>query len=1539
MTQQTREWKRRGWIGLIGVALVMSALAADAEGFIPVKPEKLRKADGAVLKDGPAAAGWRWLPNQGNDGLLEAVPGEESAILMMWVDGLVPGAQYEVHGGFWVDLVGEEAGDRVHGAAQFGVAMAEMHPFDGAEVSNERWLVVPGSKVGASYGHQVVLADKLTEETVGMRVEHDAGWLACATVGLAKADRDGKLPVFFADYRGFSETGSALIDGVWVRRADDMTAPLAGWQPKTSLHRALRAGDAITFERVLESGADVNALDEDGLTPLFYAVAASELAIVHKLMSAGASAEVEGQSLSPLVASASISSVELTRLLLDAGAIVTTMPPEDSGALAINQDPRYIHPVMVAVRAGSVPVLKLLLDHAPQLDLQQLVTIPENHKARSRSYNTIFHVNLTRQAMDRGHWEMAALLLENGYVDPNRREPINRGEMQMELANVVLRSGPESMPLVETMLKLGYPPVQSVDSKQKVKADWIMDALSAAVYTGRVDLVRRFLPLVDGQRLDYLGMLGELAVSGGDTAVITMLTERYPDAMPGPLAPAPVSGDKDVVEAVPPRLFLPRTSPPVNPPPGEQRGSHTMAVISSPEASGPASSLVATASKLAGWKVVDREVVEAALQESKWSKPWQDGEYELAELGDQLAADCLVIVSRTQVHKLEVYRFELVEVSTGLEVHREHFRSDSFEPEADLAAFAMRAAAALDAAAENHRHQAVTLLTFPVNGQLADSLALSQIMRAAVRREVDSTPGFITMSRAQSARLVEEQALVGQNTVWAASHLIEGGISPTGNNGVRVELRLDTIRDGKSSRTDVAAEGGVDELAVLVGKLWQQLLEKAGAVPQETSPEYVQSSAKREAGRLLREAQWLLSLKGNPDEIQPMVEAAFALGAPMEKVIPLHLDVLCRKVDAFIPSWDAFDMGRPRLKLDGLYEEMRLLPVTLATSDAYVAQLPLARRLLHQASWYLSRHGKSYLDQDDGSSGKKIWQVIQMLTYMRAAVVESRLDAAGRDSFAVFADELDGLVGRYFAVLSEIEHPPEFLYQMDHMDEKVLSRNPALVANLADLATTSAPLRSLMGYVKWREDRGYALLARKIIERIGNDPSPYLQYKKADLECLLAGTHEAAAAVRRLVEAAIKLNQCKKQDFGQIQYWPVSRDVVDDHSTSYFFHRFWPKLYIYHDTCTLPTLLHTPRPAPDHYLKFTHYLFGSNDFRLLGNDRQSNTTMYGDSFRRQYGGYITPGFGDAPDGSVRRSRVRRAEFTAVDKNTALLELICGKVKESANKEDPRRTAPIMTAELAADLRGDYPVGMAIWPLADRADPSRLWIHYFPSVNKDVPIGGWQFDGKPWTKPQLLAVDCSNGDVVHRIDLLKQAGPMSGRGAVGDPCSIWRMSLDQTLDHLMINVGERSFLVDKQSGRMDPLPDRASAREGKFDFGFLRVGVAGVGDHFYFLDHANLKNGGAVTGSGGLSVFEVGADLKVRPITVKGRRPEKTPFDAIDREPRALTEHNGRLAVANESILAYYDPASGKWSEEVEAEPKYRHMFPIHEDHFWPLVSS
>ena len=105
------------------------------------------------------------------------------------------------------------------------------------------------------------------------------------------------------------------------------------------------------MRRELAAGADVNALDEDGVTPLLYPATFGDQDTVRELLKAGANPNQPGQSISPLTGAASWGDTEMVKLLLDAGATVPDKLSEPSPLLNPSLNPARLHP---AIAAGMV---------------------------------------------------------------------------------------------------------------------------------------------------------------------------------------------------------------------------------------------------------------------------------------------------------------------------------------------------------------------------------------------------------------------------------------------------------------------------------------------------------------------------------------------------------------------------------------------------------------------------------------------------------------------------------------------------------------------------------------------------------------------------------------------------------------------------------------------------------------------------------------------------------------------------------------------------------------------------------------------------------------------------------------------------------------------------------------------------------------------------------------------------------------------------------------------------------------------------------
>jgi ankyrin repeat protein len=127
-----------------------------------------------------------------------------------------------------------------------------------------------------------------------------------------------------------------------------VAGPLLLADASPELFVAIRNGDQAQVNKLLRAGADVNAADSDGTTPLMHSVIESDVKMMKLLIDSGANVNAKNAQDSTALLYAA-TNLAKTRLLLDAGADVKVMG--QGGAT----------PMSVAVTAfGSTPVLKLL---------------------------------------------------------------------------------------------------------------------------------------------------------------------------------------------------------------------------------------------------------------------------------------------------------------------------------------------------------------------------------------------------------------------------------------------------------------------------------------------------------------------------------------------------------------------------------------------------------------------------------------------------------------------------------------------------------------------------------------------------------------------------------------------------------------------------------------------------------------------------------------------------------------------------------------------------------------------------------------------------------------------------------------------------------------------------------------------------------------------------------------------------------------------------------------------------------------------------
>ena len=121
---------------------------------------------------------------------------------------------------------------------------------------------------------------------------------------------------------------------------------------EAQLLHAVKAGNQGTVRALIADGADVNAGEADGTTPLHWAAYSSELAIAELLVAAGASATVANRyGVLPLSLAAVGGNAAIIELLLAAGADPNSVQGEGETAL------------MTAARTGKPEAVEVLLEH------------------------------------------------------------------------------------------------------------------------------------------------------------------------------------------------------------------------------------------------------------------------------------------------------------------------------------------------------------------------------------------------------------------------------------------------------------------------------------------------------------------------------------------------------------------------------------------------------------------------------------------------------------------------------------------------------------------------------------------------------------------------------------------------------------------------------------------------------------------------------------------------------------------------------------------------------------------------------------------------------------------------------------------------------------------------------------------------------------------------------------------------------------------------------------------------------------------------
>jgi ankyrin repeat protein len=127
-----------------------------------------------------------------------------------------------------------------------------------------------------------------------------------------------------------------------------------------SLADVIQAGNRDAALEMIRDGADVNAAQGDGTTPLHWAVYKIDAELVTELLKRGAEPNViNNYGSSPLAEAVKVADLELVTILLDAGADLEA--PNQDGQTAL----------MLAARAGAFDAAKLLIERGADVNTRE----------------------------------------------------------------------------------------------------------------------------------------------------------------------------------------------------------------------------------------------------------------------------------------------------------------------------------------------------------------------------------------------------------------------------------------------------------------------------------------------------------------------------------------------------------------------------------------------------------------------------------------------------------------------------------------------------------------------------------------------------------------------------------------------------------------------------------------------------------------------------------------------------------------------------------------------------------------------------------------------------------------------------------------------------------------------------------------------------------------------------------------------------------------------------------------------------------------
>ena len=264
--------------------------------------------------------------------------------------------------------------------------------------------------------------------------------------------------------------GSQVIDTMWFFLERDADVDAVDNNHSTLLHEASSYGNVKVAQLLLERGANINARNKEGHTPLHrvlvrlgYFGGADCFDIIQLLFEHGADVDAldDAQS-APLHVASQSGSTEATRLLLEHGAVVDARDNKDST------------PLHVASQCGKAEVARLLLEHGANINARNKEDQTPRHLLLSMGtgrsdIDTIrsflergadvdavdeSHSTLLHKASYDGNVKVARLLLERG-ANVNARNEDGHTPLHRVLDSLDDDSGDCFFDMIQLLLEHG----------------------------------------------------------------------------------------------------------------------------------------------------------------------------------------------------------------------------------------------------------------------------------------------------------------------------------------------------------------------------------------------------------------------------------------------------------------------------------------------------------------------------------------------------------------------------------------------------------------------------------------------------------------------------------------------------------------------------------------------------------------------------------------------------------------------------------------------------------------------------------------------------------------------------------------------------------------------------------------------------------------------------------------------------------------------------------------------------------------------------